>query len=182
MRMRDEYRNCNNQEAFMSKTIEFGKRIVPVEQIALVEPFDPETQKNMRSHRPFKSRIVLLNRDSILSETEFLAFAEEHGFRVLTKDGAATNPEVPFSVERFEATADFQPSKPFVSRLMWKDGDGNTQSKLMLSEPEDLIAIAVRGEVPKLEGPEQPNGSAINRRSRRRRAAAGAAHEPQPQG
>jgi hypothetical protein len=180
--MRDEYLSNNiNHEVFMSKTIEFGKRIVPVEQIALVEPFDPETQKNMRSHRPFKSRIVLLNRDSILSETDSLAFAEEHGFRVLTKDGAATNPAVSFSVERFEATADFQPSKPFVSRLMWKDGDGNTQSKLMLSEPEDLIAISVRGEVPKVEGPEKPDTSG-QRKSRRRRATGAAPSEPQPQG
>jgi hypothetical protein len=154
---------------------------VPVEQIALVEPFDPETQKNMRSHRPFKSRIVLLNRDSILSETNPLSFADEHGFRVLTKDGAATNPAVSFSVKRFEPSADFQPSKPFVSRLMWKDGDGNTRSKLMLSEPEDLIAIAVRGEVPKVEGPEKPDPSSP-RRSRRRRAEESAAPEPQPQG
>lgn len=182
MRMRDEYPSNNiNHEVFMSKNIQIGKRIVPVEQIALVEPFDPETQKNMRSHRPFKSRIVLLNRDSILSETDPLAFAEEHGFRVLTKDGAATNPEVPFSVERFEATADFQPSKPFVSRLMWKDGDGNTQSKLMLSEPEDLIAISVRGEVPQVEGPEKPATSRPPR-SRRRRASEAAVSEPQPQG
>jgi hypothetical protein len=171
----------NNQEVFMSKTIEFGKRIVPVEQIALVEPFDPETQKSMRSTRSFKSRIVLLNRDSILSETSPMSFAEENGFRVLTKDGAATNPAVAFSVERFEATADFQPSKPFISRLMWKDGDGHTRSKLMLSEPEDLIAIAVRGEVPKVEGPEKPDPSG-SRRSRRQRADEGAAPEPQPQG
>jgi hypothetical protein len=164
----------------MSKNIQFGKRIVPVEQIALVEPFDPETQKNMRSHRPFKSRIVLLSRDSILTENDPLAFAEEHGFRVLPKDSVATNPAVHFSVEHFEPTADFQPSKPFVSRLMWKDGDGNTQSKLMLSEPEDLIAIAVRGEVPKAEGPEKPGTSP--RRSRRGRAGESAAPQPQPQG
>ena len=160
----------------MSKTIQIGKRFVPIEQIALVEPFDPETQKNMRSTRLFKTRIVLLNRDSILTETAPLAFAEEHGFRALPKDGAATNPDVSFSVERFEASPDFQPSKPFVSRLMWKDGDGNTQSKLMLSEPEDLIAVAVRGEVPQVEGPEKLE---TKRAPRRRRAAAS---EPQPQG
>src|SRR5260370_41637480 len=101
----------NNEEVFMSKNIQIGKRIVPVEHIAVVEPFDPETQKNMRSHRPFKSRIVLLNRDSILSESEALVLAKEHGFRVLSKDGVATNPTVHFSVERFEPSPDFQPSK-----------------------------------------------------------------------
>lgn len=163
----------------MSKTIEIGKRVVPMEQIALVEPFDPETQKSLRSTRPFKSRIVLLNRDSILSETDPLAFAEEHGFRVLRNETVGTNPLVHFKVERFEPSADFQPSKPFVSRLLWRDLDGNSQSKLMLSEVEDLIAIAVRGEQATIEGPEQPSSSEAPRRSRRRRSAAVA---PAPQG
>jgi hypothetical protein len=166
----------------MSKTIEFGKRVVPVEQIALLEPFDPETQKNMYSPRPFKSRIVLLNRDSILSETETRAFAEEHGFRVVPADGVGTNPLIHFSVERFEPTPDFQPSKPFISRLLWRDQDGNTQSKLLLTEAEELIATVVRGEVPKVEGPEKPAAAATTRRTRRRRTNAGAAAQPRPEG
>jgi hypothetical protein len=166
----------------MSKTIEFGKRVVPVEQIALVEPFDPEAQKNMYSARPFKSRIVLLNRDSILSEMDALAFADEHGFRVLPADSVATNPQIHFSVERFEPTPDFQPSKPFISRLMWRDLDGNTQSKLLLTEADELIAIVVRGEGSKVEGPEKPAAAATTRRTRRRRTGAGATAQPQPQG
>jgi hypothetical protein len=167
----------------MSKTIEFGKRVVPVEQIALVEPFDPETQKNMYSARAFKSRIVLLNRDSILSETETRAFAEQHGFRVLPADGVATNPLIHFSVERFEPTPDFQPSKPFISRLLWRDQDGNTQSKLLLMEAEDLIATVVRGEASRIEGPEKPAAAVTTRRTRRRRTTlVGAAAQPQPQG
>ena len=162
----------------MSKTIEFGKRVVPIEQIALVEPFDPDTQKNMRSTRPFKSRIVLLNRDSILSETDPLTFADDHGFRVLPKDSVATNPAVHFNVERFEPSADFQPSKPFVSRILWRDQDGNGQSKLLLTEAEDLIATAVRGESSRIEGPDL-EASKGTPRIRRRRAAT---REPQPQG
>ncbi len=77
--MRNEYLN-SNQEVFMTKTIQVGKRIVPIEQIALIEPFDPETQKNMRSSRAFRSRIVLLNRDSGLSKAYPLAFSEDHAF------------------------------------------------------------------------------------------------------
>lgn len=99
----------------MSKTIEIGKRVVPVEQIALIEPFDPETQKNMRSTRPFRARLVLLNRDSILSEIDPLDLAETLEFRMLPKENVATNPSIHFNVERFEPTPDFQPSKPFVS-------------------------------------------------------------------
>lgn len=120
----------------MTKTITLGKRLVPIEQIALVEPFDPSTQPNIRSTRPFRSRVVLLNRDSILAEVDPTGFAEEHGFRMLPLDGVATNPETNFGVERFEASGDFQPTKPFVSRLSWRDRDGNTQSKLLLSEAE----------------------------------------------
>ena len=164
----------------MSKTIEIGRRVVPVEQIALVEPFDPETQRNMRSTRPFKSRIVLLNRDSVLSENDPFSFAEELGFRVLPKDGVVTNPGLHFNVERFEPSADFQPSKPFVSRLMWRDQDGNTQSKLLLTDAEDLIATVVRGEAAEVEGRPKPEPTS-QRRSRRRRAGARAS-EPQPSG
>ena len=79
--MRHEYLDHPNNEVAVSKTIQIGKRFVPIQHIALVESFDSETQKNMRSTRLFKTRIVLLNRDSILMETEPLAFAEEHGFR-----------------------------------------------------------------------------------------------------
>jgi hypothetical protein len=156
----------------MSNTIQIGRRIIPIEQIALIEPFDPEAQKNMRSDRAFKSRIVLLNRDSVLSETDPLAFAEEHAFRILLKDNVATNPTVNFSVETFEPTADFQPSKPFVSRLMWRDQDGNTRSKLLLTDAEDLIATVVRGGHSEPDAPVQPPPSRLQRPRRRRTAPA----------
>ena len=80
----------------MQNTIHIGRRILPIEQIALIEPFDSETQKNMRSDRAFKARIVLLNRDNTLPETDPLALAEEHAFRFLLKDNVATNLAINF--------------------------------------------------------------------------------------
>jgi hypothetical protein len=44
--------------------------------------------------------------------------------------------------------AGFRPSKPYRSRLVWRDLDGNTQSKLLLGAPETVLAIAVKGEPP----------------------------------
>jgi hypothetical protein len=64
------------------------------EQIALVEPFEPSPENPLRSWREFRSRIVLLNRDSVLAETETSVFAEQNGFRVLEADSVATNPAV----------------------------------------------------------------------------------------
>jgi len=49
-------------------TITLGRRLVPLEQIALVEPFDPSANPRMQTDRPFKARVVLINRDSILTE------------------------------------------------------------------------------------------------------------------
>ncbi|PJG53784.1 hypothetical protein CVM73_18870 [Bradyrhizobium forestalis] len=151
----------------MQNTIQVGRRIVPIEQIALIEPFDRETQKNMRSDRTFRSRIVLLNRDSVLSESDSLALAEEHAFRILLKDNVATNPAVSFSVETFEPTASLQPSKPFASRLMWRDERGDVQSKLLLTEVEDLIATVVRGAPSQID---QADQRPVRLPRRRRRA------------
>lgn len=132
----------------MPTTVTFGRRLVPVEQIAIVEPFDPSANLRMQSERPFKARVVLLNRDSILTEEPPQVFAEANGFRLLAKDGVFTNPDVHFGVEVFHPVSDFQPAKPYLSRLVWRDLDGNTQSKLLLMRPEDVLAVAVRGELP----------------------------------
>ena len=148
----------------MQNTIHIGRRILPIEQIALIEPFDSETQKNMRSDRAFKAQIVLLNRDSILSETDPLALAEEHAFRFLLKDNVATNLAINFGVETFEAAPEFQPSKPFVSRRLWRDQNGNTQSKLLLTDVEDLISAVVRGQDIPVQAPDKPAGRVRRRR------------------
>jgi hypothetical protein len=152
----------------MSNTINIGRRLIPLEQIALVEPFEPSAENPLRSDREFKSRIVLLNRDSVLAEIDSLTFAEQHGFRVLEEDAVASNPALhSFAVEAFQPSADFQPSKPFRSRLVWRDRDGNTQSKLLLSGPETVLASVVRGgqEPDNHEGGLRAAGNQKSRRS-----------------
>ena len=62
-----EIDNNKKEKTPMTHTITIGSRLVPLEQIALVEPFEPSTQNPLRTDRAFKSRIVLLNRDSILA-------------------------------------------------------------------------------------------------------------------
>jgi hypothetical protein len=137
----------SKKEMFMSKTVTLGRRLVPLEQIALIEPFEPAAHSRMQTDRPFKARVVLLNRDSILTEEPPELFAEAQGFRMLTEDGVATNPQVHFAVESFHPAEGFNPTKPYLSRLVWRDLDGNTQSKLLLTAPEHVLAVAVRGEL-----------------------------------
>lgn len=156
----------------MENTVTFGRRLVPVEQIALVEPFDPSANPKMQSGRPFKARVVLLNRDSILSEEAPAAFAEAHGFRFLPEDGTFTNPNVRFGVEVFEPAKDFQPTKPYSTRIGWRDLDGNTHSKLLLTKPDDVLAIVVRGDTsaPASEGSAADASPLPRPRSARRRS------------
>jgi hypothetical protein len=158
----------------MTHSINIGRRLVPLEQIALIEPFDPSANPNMKSERPFKARVVLLNRDSILTEETPEVFAEANGFRSLAEDGVFTNPEIHFGVEVFHPARDFRPTKPYVSRIVWRDLDGNTQSKLLLTKADDVLAIAVRGELvsPSDEpDPEPPQVRSARRRTRRRSPA-----------
>jgi hypothetical protein len=126
-------------------TITIGKRLVPVEQIALIEPFDEASRERMQSEKSFQTRIVLLHRESVLTEEAMAAFAEHNGFRVLAGDGIATNPVIQFSVEAFEPAGEFNPTKPYKSRLLWRDPSGKVQSKLLLSAPEEVLASTVRG-------------------------------------
>lgn len=128
------------------ETLRFGNRLLPVEHVALVEPFDPATQPNIKTERAFKTRLVLVDRSSILIEETVEGFAEVHGFRTLAEDGIATNPLIHFSVEAFAATDDFPTVRQFQTRLLWKDFDDKQQSKLLLSSPETVLAIAVRGQ------------------------------------
>lgn len=147
------------------ETLRFGKHLLPVEHIALIEPFDPATQKKMKSERPFKARLVLVDRSSILIEQTVEAFAQEHGFRVLADDGIATNPLIHFSVESFAPTESFPTAKQFQTRLLWKDFDEGQQSKLLLSSPEAVLAVAVRGQA---AGPAPADAPAASPKGRRR--------------
>lgn len=130
----------------MSNTITLGRRLIPVEHVAYVEPFDPTGAQRLQSERTFQTRVVLLDRESVLTEEALDAFAGKHGLKRLEADGIAVNPLVRFSVEAFEPMEGFNPPKPYKSRLLWRDLDGDTQSKLLVTEPEALLAAAVRRE------------------------------------
>lgn len=149
-------------------TLTVGKRLLPLEHIALFKPYEPAEHSRMQSERPFKTRIVLIDRDSVLSEEPLGALAERHGFRLLTVDNVATNPAVHFNVEAFEPREGFTPRKSYRSRLLWRDHEGEPQSKLLLTEPEKVLAIAVRGEP---QNPAAESDPPPRPRRRRRRAS-----------
>jgi hypothetical protein len=87
----------------------------------------------------------MVNRESVLTEEKPQAFAATNGFRMLQMDGVATNPAVHFRVESFAPAEGFTPGKAYATWLLWRDLDGNDQSKLLLSDPETVLAVAVRG-------------------------------------
>lgn len=168
----------------MNNVITIGKRLIPIEHIAFVEPYDPSTNPKLQTSREYKARIVMINRESILTEQTPQTFAEAHGFRVLEVDQIATNPSIGFRVETFEPADGFTPSKAFATRLLWRDRDGNDQSKLLLAMPETALAVVVRGDLE----PQQtsanaasslPDESTVRRPPRRRQATASAETMPQ---
>jgi hypothetical protein len=130
----------------MSDTLTIGKRLILAEHVAFVEPFDPAAYPRMQTQRSFKARVVLIDRESMLTEDTPENFARAAGFRMLAEEGVATNPAIHFGVETFQPVEGFEPRKPYRSRLLWRDLDGNTQSKLLLSPPEMVLAVAVQGE------------------------------------
>jgi hypothetical protein len=130
----------------MSNFITVGRRLIPSEHIVFVEPFDVNANPKFQTTRDFKGRVVLVNRDSVLIEETPKAFADANGLRMLADDGVATNPAIRFRVETFVPAEGFVPSKAYATRLLWRDLDSNDQSKLLLSLPETVLAVAVRGE------------------------------------
>ncbi len=130
----------------MQNVITIGRELVPVEQIAYIEPFEPSPNGQFKPDKPYKGRVVLLNRKTVLTEDTPRDFAEANGFRLLPEDNVATNPLITFRVERFAPTEDFSPAKPYQTRLMWRDPDGNSRRKLLRTPAEIVIAIALRGE------------------------------------
>jgi hypothetical protein len=155
--------------------IAIGRKRFPIEEIALVEPFQPPAEPPSRftSDKEFKARVVLIDRYSALTENTVEAFADANKFRLLPDDNVATNPAVRFRVETFEPSEGFQPRKPYQSRLKWRDQDGNEQSKLLLTKPETVIAVVLRGEeVPVPDDPQQTPGEAPAPQRRARKPAA----------
>jgi hypothetical protein len=91
---------------------------------------------------------------------------------MLDEDHIAVNPSVAFSVESFSPTDNSKPEKPYATRLKWRDLDGNEQSKLLLTQPETVIAVVLRGEA-KLRAarkgrPGRPGGYRLSRRGSRK--------------
>jgi hypothetical protein len=121
--------------------ITVGKRLIPVDQIAYVEPFELSSNPNFTPERDFKARIILLNRDPVLTEQTPAAFAEEHRFNFLAEDDVALNGLVPFKVEMFTPHGNFTPTKPFKTRLKWRDPLGADQSKLLMTEPMEVAGV-----------------------------------------
>jgi hypothetical protein len=97
---------------------------------------------------------VLIDRYNVLTEDTVEAFAEANKFRRLPDDNVATNPAVRFRVETFEPSEGFQPRKPYQSRLKWRDKDDNEQSKLLLTKPETVIAVVLRGQAAPTPAPD----------------------------
>ena len=94
---------------------------------------------------------------------------------MLTIDRVATNPAIHFRVVSFLPAEGFKPSKAYATRLLWRDLDGNDQSKLPLSEPEMVLAIAVRREAEPVSSPQTP----ARRPSRKPRSAGAMARMPE---
>jgi hypothetical protein len=131
----------------MQNVVTVGKQLVPIEHIVLIEPFEANASTDVRREKPFRSRVVLLDRENALAEFTPQEFAEAHGFRLLPEDCVATNPSIMFRVETFAPTDDFKPTKPYQARLKWRARDGTDHSKLLLTAPDAVIALAVRGEM-----------------------------------
>lgn len=68
-----------------------------------------------------------------------------HCFLWIEADKVVTKPNIILRRRDVHRTESFDPSKPFPSRLAWNDEEGNMQSKLMVTDPEALLAIVVRG-------------------------------------
>ena len=156
----------------MQNVLTIGRRLIPLEQIVLVEPFDPASNPDFKSDKPFKARIVLINREAVLTENTPESFAEAQGFRLLVEDQIVVNPGVAFRVETFVPTESFKPERPFATRLKWLAPDGGEQSKLLLSPPETVIGTVLRNgaELDAVRKP-VPSRARASRRPRKLEAA-----------
>jgi hypothetical protein len=140
----------------MQNILTAGRHLIPVEQIVSIETFDPAQNPGVNSDRPYRSRVVLIDRNTHLSEETLEVLAEKVGFRFLAQDKTAFNPHLTYRVETFVTTPTFIPERPFKTRLKWRDADGEEQSKLLLTSPEIVISILMRAEAQSLSGAQPP--------------------------
>lgn len=152
----------------MKDVVTIGKRFIPLEEIAFVEPFDPASNPEFKPDKDFKARVVLLNRDTVLAEFTPEEFALVQGFRLLADDNVVANPAIAFRVESFEPTENFKPDKPYVTRLKWEDRQGNERSRLLLTKPEAVISLLVRGQDENAPPRKGPSTNPARRRPARR--------------
>jgi hypothetical protein len=75
-----------------------GKRLISLEQIAYVEAFDPAANPEFKPEKDFKARLVLLNRDAVLTENSPEEFSEANGFHVLAEDNIAVKTSFDFAI------------------------------------------------------------------------------------
>ena len=150
----------------MSDFIIIGKRLVPRDQIALVEAYEPSERNPLQTTRLFQGRVILVSRDSVLIEQTPEAFSEASGLRMLDADRTGINATIAFRVETFAPAPDFTPIKPYVTRLKWRDPrDGNDHSKLLLTPPEAVLS-AVTGKSPESKLPPPRGNGSRPRRAR----------------
>jgi hypothetical protein len=123
----------------MQNVVTIGREYVPIENIVLVEPFVPRSDSGVKSQRDLKGRVVRRIGRPLLTEMTPQEFAQAHGFRMLSEDNVAVNPDpaMEFSVESFAPTETFKPTKPYLTRLKWSGPgpDDNDRSKLLLAKP-----------------------------------------------
>jgi hypothetical protein len=139
--------NHQPQEISAMTVITIGKRLVPAEQVAFVEPFDPSSNPEFKPEKDFKGRVVLLNREILLTEQTPQDFATEHKLHLFAEDGVAVNRTLRFKVEIFEPSESFTPTTPYQTRLKWTDLAGDEQSKLLLTAPQTVIAEILQAKV-----------------------------------
>jgi len=116
-----------------------GRKLVPLAQVAFVEMFDSAANPEFKPEKEYKARVIMLNREIVLTEQTVESFATEHGLHLFTEDTVAVNQKIVFRVEIFEPTTDFNPTKPYKTRLKWRDLAGGEQSKLLLTDPQAVI-------------------------------------------
>lgn len=127
------------------KVITIGKRLVPVEQVAFVEPFDATANPDFKPEKDYKGRIVMLNRDIVLTEQTPQEFAADHELHLFIEDSVAGR--WCSGSKTFEPTESFEPAKPYKTRLKWRDLTGGEQSKLLLTEAVIAEILAAKTEM-----------------------------------
>jgi hypothetical protein len=80
--------------------------------------------REVKPEKNFKGRVVLLDRDAVLTEQTPHEFAEAHESHLLAEDDVAVNRAIVFEIEVFEPPESFNPSKPYKTRLKWSDASG----------------------------------------------------------